>query len=70
MTYERRACLQFVNSNHLEHVCGATMVEVNFQAGFQASASKKGGFEASPSIEWGGFEACLPLIEWGLFAMA
>jgi hypothetical protein len=24
---------------------------------------------ASPSIEWGGFGACLPLIEWGRFAM-
>ena len=47
-------------------------VGVNFQAGFQASASMSGGVleGASPSIEWGGFGTCLPLIEWGRFAMA
>jgi hypothetical protein len=59
----------------------AERVRVNFQAGFQASASLSGGVltRTSPSIEWGGFGAdspsmsggvltrTSPSIEWGGF---
>ena len=43
-------------------------VGVNFQAGFQASASLSGGVltRTSPSIEWGGFGADSPSMSGGV----
>jgi hypothetical protein len=53
------------------------LVQVNFQASPSNGCDTVGGFwttpppqvvdYTSPSIEWGGFGACLPLIEWGRF---
>jgi hypothetical protein len=47
-------------------------VGVNFQAGFQASASLSGGVltRASPSIEWGGFGADSPSMSGGVLDKA
>jgi hypothetical protein len=73
-----RACEVFNDKNDFDKIpedcqkdawiLTSAMVEVNFRAGFQASASESGGIleDTSPSNEWGGFGADSPSMSGGV----